>query len=397
MSTPPHSTGHDPTSASQASLAWFYFVALSPGFLWTMTPRYLEGLGWLGAEVGALFASRKAAELLTMGLWATWADRTGRPRPLIQLQYALGAAALIAFSTASAKQATGATWASMILYGVAMGCAHPLLDALVLHHVGAQRYSAVRAWGSAGFGLMALSIALLSTDTSYAQLVSIVPIVIAACATLAALFTALLPDARARATAPSLGAARELLERPILGWLFALGLLHWSTQTPYNMIFVELCEDNKLGTWVPGAATVAGVLTEILVLRHTGWLMQHATPQAWLVAAIAISAVRWLVIGHITSEPLMIALQLTHGLSFGAFLAACIHLLAAHVPDHLRATGQATFYFAVFGLGTILGQLVTGAASDALGAARTFAAAGLTEAILCLVGIWFWHRTTRQR
>lgn len=390
----PHQDAPTVSRADSVALAWFYFISMSSGFLWTMVPRYLEELGWTGAAVGVLFSVRKAAEMLTMGLWATWADRTGRPRPLLRLKYTLGALALIGLAASHERASIGVM---MALYGVAMGCAYPLLDALVLHHVGSQRYSAVRAWGSTGFGLVALSVAILSGGASYAELVRAIPIVIAALACMAALSTTLLPDARATATAPSWRAAKALLERPILGWLFAIGLLHWSAQQPYNMLFVNLCEDAGLGAWVPGVAVVTGVVAEIALLRNAGALMSRFTPQAWLLSSIIASVARWLLMSHVTSAPAMILIQLSHGLSFGAFLAACIHLLADAIPTHLRATGQATFYFVVFGLGTMLGQLATGSAHDTLGAARTFMAAGLFELALSLVALRFWWQTVYAR
>jgi MFS transporter, PPP family, 3-phenylpropionic acid transporter len=389
----PLHTSHAPSRADDVALAWIFFIAMAPNYLWTLTPRYLETLGWGGAAVGVLFSARKAAELSTMGLWAAWADHTGRPRPLLQIKFALGATALIGLALSTAR---APIFASMILYGVAMGCAYPLLDALVLHHLGAQRYSGVRAWGSLGFGVMALTVALLSARASYDELVRLVPLVIAAFACIAALSTALLPDARALATKPTWQAARALIARPTLGWLFALGLIHWATQNPYNMIFVKLCEDLTLPAWVPAAATVVGVVAEVAVLRTSARLMTLASPAAWLFIAIIVSAARWIAMAHVSSAYAMIALQTSHGLSFGAFLAACIHLLARHVPDNLRATGQATFYFTVFGLGTILGQLATGAAQDLFGSARTFEAAGLTELALGAAALLFWRRSARS-
>jgi PPP family 3-phenylpropionic acid transporter len=75
----------------------------------------------------------------------------------------------------------------------------------------------------------------------------------------------------------------------------------------------------------------------------------------------------------------IILLSLLHGMTFGAFYVASIGFLGRRVPAALRTSGQALFASVTFGLGGLVGYLLSGVGYDAFGGHRLFALAAMIE------------------
>ena len=134
---------------------------------------------------------------------------------------------------------------------------------------------------------------------------------------------------------------------------------------------------------------------EFVVLSRSEWLLARASPAALMVAAFAVSAVRWGLTAEATSGPVIVALQVAHGVSFGVFLVALIAAISARVPEELRASGQALLHLSVFGLGGLIGPYVVGWAYDRTGAAPIFWLASIGDLAVTLPALLFWLRLRR--
>jgi MFS transporter, PPP family, 3-phenylpropionic acid transporter len=92
--------------------------------------------------------------------------------------------------------------------------------------------------------------------------------------------------------------------------------------------------------------------------------------------------VRWLLVWHATSALALVSLQTVHGLTFGLFWISGIALLNDCVPRRLRATGQALYLVAIFGIGSLAGYHATGFALDSChDVGPAFLCAGLLEVL----------------
>lgn len=375
------------------ALGAVYFLAFASAYVWTLMPRYLEGLGWTGVMVGGLFMARKIADMVTMGMWGRAADHLGRARTLILAQFALGGAALTGLLFFE-------TWWPVVLICVAaqaaLGGAIPLLDAITLRHVGAERYGVVRSWGSAGFGAGALLAALLGALYDYATLASWAPRLLLGFLAGSLMVTALIPDPEARAEAPPLREALGLFRDPGLALFMALGVVHWAAQQPFNLFFVALCEERALGSWVPGVGVGIAVAAEVVILSQSARLLSWARPETWLLAALVAAAARWGLMGWVTTEAGMLALQALHGVTFATFLAASMSVLGARVPEESRATGQAFFYMVVFGLGSLAGSALSGWVKDMWDVATLYLVVGVLEALAVPGALWLARKPHSQ-
>jgi PPP family 3-phenylpropionic acid transporter len=85
--------------------------------------------------------------------------------------------------------------------------------------------------------------------------------------------------------------------------------------------------------------------------------------------------------GATTLGPAMVALQLLHGFTFGVFMVASVTWLNRIVPGRLRASAQALFASAVYGLGGVVGYLAFGELFDLMPARGLFFVAACLEAL----------------
>src|SRR5262249_50884743 len=95
--------------------------------------------------------------------------------------------------------------------------------------------------------------------------------------------------------------------------------------------------------------------------------------------AFAASSVRWMGMAAVDRSTFIILLSLLHAFTFGAFYIASVSHVASRTPPRLRASGQGLFVSVTFGIGGLLGSLISRLGYDALGGHRLFAVAGLVE------------------
>lgn len=384
-------------------LGLVYLLALAQGFLWTVMPRHLEALGWTSALIGTLYGSRKLFESLSMGGWASLATAPKATLKLVRVQLSLGALCMLALPWVVEDYTL---WMCVLGSGLVMGGALPLVDTLSMYALGAHRFGQIRAWGSLGYGGMALLSSYWGMTRGYVGLAQLVPwgMAILACGSAAAIWGLRLPesaptDAMLKPTAaPSWRSLFKLLRRPSLAALMGMSCLHWALMAPYNMFFVSLCEQKGVGAWAPGLSVALGISAEILILWKAGALMQRWRPSSLFAIAMSVTALRWVLTGYM-SGPFVIALQLLHGLSFGLFFTTAIALLQRELEPGLRARGQASFYLVVFSLGSLVGESAAGFGRDLWGVERLFIGAGLVQSLLIpaslLYALWA-HRAHKR-
>lgn len=373
------------------SFGSIYLLSLAHGFLWTVMPRHLEALGWSSALIGVLYGGKKLIESASMGGWASIAGRPEQTLRIVRAQLHLGALCLALLPWSSGELMI---WLGVLGSGLWLGGSLPLLDTLSMHTLGAHRFGKIRAWGSFGYGGMALLSSYWGMVHGYEGLAGFAPWAICVLGLLcAAMSWTLRIEPTYQAPPPadsppqplqpkaSWGALLKLLRHPSLGALLLMSCLHWSLMAPYNLFFVSLCEQRGLGAYAPGAAVALGICAEIMILWRGDRLLARWRPSSLFAVALTLTAGRWLLTGTL-SGPAIIILQTCHGLSFGLFFLSAIALLQRQLDVSLRARGQASFYLIVFSLGSLIGESLTGLFKDQWGVEALFFYAGIAQTLL---------------
>jgi PPP family 3-phenylpropionic acid transporter len=251
-----------------------------------------------------------------------------------------------------------------------------LAESLTLSHLrGAiSRYASIRLWGSVGF-IVTVTLVGYALDTL--PVASLLWMVLATYV-LGWVCALAVPDAHAAAGHAESVPMWTIVRRPevaaLLGACFLMTLAHG----PQDAFFSLYLVDHGYSTAAVGWMWTFGVIAEIVVFLLMPALMRRYSLAGILLACFAAAAVRFLMIGWgVDSAPVLFAAQLLHGLTFGAYHAAAVTAIHRWFQGAHQVRGQAIYLSVSFGVGGVLGSLLSGVGWDSIGPAWTFSGAAL--------------------
>lgn len=112
-----------------------------------------------------------------------------------------------------------------------------------------------------------------------------------------------------------------------------------------------------------------------------------------MLAAALVLAIRWLLLGFTQHPWAALLSQLLHGGGFIVITVSMAYWISDHVPEDMRAAGQALLNMVTFGAARISGNLLGGLLAGAAGTGAGFAACGA----LCLAAAGGFFLYTRRR
>jgi MFS transporter, PPP family, 3-phenylpropionic acid transporter len=389
MSSPPR----EPTGSS---LAVYYLIQYSTiGISLPFMGQYLKSLGFSGTEVGLLLGLGPVLSLVAPPLWGQLADRSGRPG-LVLLGATAGSA--LSFSLLLWAHGYAAVFAVMLLYSCFSTAIATLIDAMALGHVARAggSYAGLRLWGSVGCATAAMCFGRFVSEID-ARVVAAQLVLLGLSA---AWTTGALRGARSghsQGPRPTLESAYALTQDPTLRLFLVAVALHWLACGAYHSALSIHVTAMHLPPSVVGDTATVGVVAEIIVMITWPRWGHRFKPHRLLAFSFLISGLRWILMGLTASGPLLIALAVIHGFTFGAFYLSSIAWLVQRVPESLRATGQALYAAAVYGVGGLCGYLATGVGIDLGGSHAVFLAAGALEVLPALLILQLPRFTAVQR
>lgn len=374
MSTPERGT------SAPALTLYYLFIYGAIGITLPFFPQYLKSLGLTGTEVGMLLAVSPALSLIAPPLWGQLADRTGRPG-LVLLAVTGGSSAC--FAVFLLVKSFTAVFFVFLAYGAFNSAISTLIDSMTLRHIARTggSYSRIRLWGSIGFASVSLAFGRL-VDVIDERTVIVAVVLTALGAGWTAVALRSVTVTRAAGPKPSFRAALGLAEsRDVRIFLVAVAL-HWFACGPYHSALSIHVTGLGLPTRVIGDAATVGVVSEIAIMTTWPRWGHRVSPRKLLFASFAASAVRWAGVALTTNGTVLVLLGLFHGLTFGVFFLSAVAYMAERSPDTLRASGQALFVAAAFGVGGLTGYLATGVGLDLFHTSNAvFGAAAVLELI----------------
>jgi PPP family 3-phenylpropionic acid transporter len=358
----------------------FYFATL--GVLLPYWGLYLQALGFDPARIGELMAIPQATKLVAPNLWGWLADRTGWRMRMVR--WACLATAL----TFAGVYAAGNSYLGLALVGLLFSffwnAALPQFEVVTLNHLGehVHRYSQVRLWGSVGFVVAAVGVGFLVQDWG----VGIVPGLLLGLFVALWLNSLLVPDRSAAPTAHASPPLGRVLRQPTVIAFFAACFLNQAAHGPYYGFFSLYLETFGYSREFIGLLWGLGVTVEVGMFLLMHRLLPRFGPRQLMLVALALAALRWLLIGHFARElPLLLFAQTLHAFSFGVFHAVSMHLIHQFFPGLLQGRGQALYSSLSFGAGNAVGSVAAGYLWQGLGPAAMFDLAAALGALGWLV------------
>jgi PPP family 3-phenylpropionic acid transporter len=351
-----------------------YFITL--GVSVPFFPAYLRQLGLSGHQVSFLLAIAPALQLGVPLAWGWLADRTRRPDLILRVLCLFSFLASLPVIYVRAMPALFTIYLVQQFFAVSI---LSLADSLAVEKsCQGGHYGRIRAFGSSSFVATCLLAGWWLDLRGIHSGDALAPLLISAGYGLSFL-AALGLRGQGSEARPHLHDMRRLLGDYRFLFLLVIAGLHWAALVPYHGFFGILMQDRGFAATTTSYAFFVGSAAEIAVFLAFSRLRARFTLEQILAASFAVSALRWWLFAHTHSAFLVVALQVAHALTFGAFWAAAMAWIADCVPAKLRATGQVMFSM-VLGAGSTLGLLLAGALYDAAGGADTvFTLASVVE------------------
>ncbi len=358
--------------------ALFFEVGIALPFF----PIWLEAQSLDASQIGIVLAAPLLARIVANPLVGAYADRHGAIGSVLTI-----AAAAVAVFNLLLGLASGfvAILCLVILAAFAQGPLIALTDThtwMLLRDrspadAHERLYGRIRLWGSIGFIAASLSAGYLTTRTSADAIIWF--IVLAAFATAAAaLFVSRYPSTPSiPAGEASAGVPRAAVVALLAGAVcvqsshamyYAFSSLHW-VQTGISATLV-------------GALWAISVVSEIVLFWFARLLFaRFGSPRAVLLFAGIVAALRWSIMALDPPLPVLVVLQLTQGITFGATHLATMVTIARAVPRGAQARAQswvaAGWAASLAGLTALCGGLYPDLGEHTYWLMATTAAAGL--------------------
>ncbi len=355
-------------------LSAFYFAyfaqvgAAAPYF-----SLYLASLGLAAAQIGVLLSLGQLTRVAGPSFWGWVADRTGQRARIISITLAFGGTFFAGFFVVNTFWGM---FALLLAIGFFTSASMPLTESLTLSHLrgATSRYGSIRLWGSVGF---IITVTLVGYALDSLPVLSLLWMVLASYALSWACALAV-PDAPAAPGHAEPEPVWTVVRRPevaaLLGACFLMSVAHGPQYAFFSIYLV----DHGYGKAAVGWMWTYGVIAEIIVFLLLPALLRRYSLSGILLACFAAAAVRFLMIGWgVDSVPVLVAAQLLHGLSFGAYHAAAVTAIHRWFQGAHQVRGQAIYLSVSFGAGGVVGSVLSGVGWDSVGPAWTFSAAAL--------------------
>jgi hypothetical protein len=247
-----------------------------------------------------------------------------------------------------------------------------LMDVLALDATSRSErsFGQLRAWGTAGYTVATFGAGVMLRDYGTRVIVYTTSALLA----LTTLFTLALPSVAPPRRVALLPALRVLVRRRRFVLFLLTAALHQLGLGAYDSLFPAYLTHLSDAT-VAGFSIALGATAEVLFMTFgRRWISRHGAGRV-LMVAYAVSSVRWFLLATLRSPAALVAIQLLHAFTFGAFYLAAVALVDDESPSELRASAQGIFSALTWGFASSVGLAISGVVSRHGGMPAVFATA----------------------
>jgi PPP family 3-phenylpropionic acid transporter len=366
-------------------LSNFYFWYFA--FIGAFAPYfalYLKSLGYSASQIGVLLAVHPLARIFGPNVWGWLADHYRARGLLIRLT---ATATAVSFVAVFLDLGFVWTFVALLVLNIFWCAVLPLAESATLNLLGPRvgTYGRVRLWGSVGFVAVVIAGGYLLDHFGISTLAPMVLVLLA----LMAMSVFPLPRDRTGSERTAHAPILSIVSQPAVIAMFAGFFLMQVAHGPYNAFYsIHLVESGYSKT-VVGWLWALGVLAEIVLFMMLPRLMRAFSLNHILLFSFACACVRFLMIAWgVGSIGVMLAAQLLHAITFGAFHAAGVAAMHQIFRGRNQARGQALYTSLGYGLGGTLGTLMSGYTWEVWGAQWTFTIAATAALFAFVVVAW---------
>ncbi|RTL67564.1 MAG: MFS transporter [Hyphomicrobiales bacterium] len=313
-------------------------------------PVWFDWVGMSPYQIGLLGAAPVIVRIFTIPVAGFYADRWGRTALLVVL---LSWAAFAGFLVLSQMRGFPLIMLTIVYLAIVWSPVFPLSETVAMGVIRRNRldYGRMRLWGSVAFIVTNVAggwaVDRLGQHTIVWALAALVLV-----STLAAhVLLVTVGHDRGEAAAGGSSAARrlslhdvaDLAHKPAFllflvatgavqsahAVFYVFGILHWRT--------LGIPAEMAGGLWA------VSIVMEIALFAFSGAVLKWLSPVQLITLGCIASIVRWFAMGLDPGLALLVPLQMSHALTFGASHIGAMHFIARNVPDHQLGTAQALY------------------------------------------------------
>ena len=360
-----------------SSFYFFYYAALAAWIPYWGT--YLShrgfGVGFIGLSMATIFAMR----IVGSAIWGYLGDKFQNHLALIRLGAILSCISYMGLVFVDAH-------AMIFLIPIVTSCFWsgilPQFEMITLQKLDQtpENYSWVRLWGSGGFVCAVIGLGFVYGWLS----VLVLPYFVWICMLFASLLTFTVSANTQTINTTQPNSLLPLLGNPvILFFLLGCVLIHFS-HGPYYSFYSIYLANHGYSHGTIGMLWALGVISEMVIFIWLPRVMLRYWV-ALLLFSILLTATRWGMIAWSDGQLWVLLLaQLLHAASFGSFHAVGIEWIRRVFLGNLAGRGQALYNSIGFGVGGMLGAVVTGMFWSDYGATLIYTGATLIS-LLALI------------
>lgn len=361
--------------------AFYFFIFMSNSIYSYFIPLYLSEAGGYGAsERGILLSITPFVAVFAQFFWGRTADRARYKNNVLLLLLGMTA---VSVALLSLNTSLAYLAVMLALYSVFQTSVSPISDAIITETArnNGWEFGRLRLAGSMGFALMGLLAGQLLADRI--NMIFVIYITMVVVALIPALF---MPKVKGYQKEKKRVSPAILLKNKPLCGILALSLLAQSTLGVYYSFFSNYFTEIAGGTKGQlGLAVFLASFCQIPFMLWAGRFIRKYGTMKLLVFATLVMALRWVLTGVVQNPVGLIAINCMHGMSFIVFQLCITIYIGDHVPAELRATGQAINAMITIGLSRIIGSMAGGFFIGHFGAGPVFVGCGLVNAAAALV------------
>ncbi len=337
---------------------------------------YCYQLGFTGWQIGTLSAARSIVLIIFSIGWSVLADKFRTRRPIyIFCNFASSALWALFLLT------TDYYWmiAITVAYGIFYAPLVSFLEAFAMDILGKnkKRYGRMRAWGSLAFITVVLVLGRLIDLYSVKIIISL----ILAGSWVQAIVSIGFPQVESTRKQP-FGAGLRRLLTPQVGVFLVCAFLMLASHGAYYAFFSIHLNNLGFDNFFIGICWALAVGAEIVAMFFSERIFKRFTYESVLITSFAVAVLRWTGLWAVESAVGILALQVSHAITYGTFHMASILYIDTLAPASAKTIGQAVNNAVTYGLGLMVGFFISGALYEHVGSFALFA----LSALMALMG-----------
>jgi nucleoside transporter len=361
----------------------------------TITTYLTTTLKFTGTQAGAVFGTTALAALLSPFFVGLIADRLFATEKVLAALYAIGAVLVFAVTRVTSFPAV---YGLMLLYCLSYFPTIALTNSLAMQQVKnvGQDFPPIRMMGTVGWIAIGLAIGYMKVEATAT------PFLLAAGASvvMSVFSLTLLPHTPPRAIGEAVTVrsilgldALSMMKRPSFAVFIVASILACIPLTFYFSFTNDYLND--VGVQNAAGKMTLGQVSEVLMMLSMPFIFRWVTVKYILVAGLLSWTVRYALLanGNAGSGVWMFYLAIIlHGICYDFFFMTGQMYTDQESPPHLRGTAQGFITFVTYGVGMLVGSLLSGVTVDYFKGnwpAFWLSSAGMSFVILLMILLFF--------